>query len=213
MGNIELLDLLKGMVGELGLGFRPNEKMGTITIFEFHKRGVAVTLATNKSHNINNPAVVVAYRGPMKLSCFLRAYDMHSAQDFEDMRSMILQAAGRPEGVPLDIQEKLPTPLYLECHIVVRPADPKDVEFMQPLLKNIGLWSSIITMDDGGEEKAGDIIFTTRENGDNLDLMRDRMLSVLDFLTNSKAKIKRYKIESAVIDSKQDDHLFQLDMR
>lgn len=214
MGDIELLDLLKGMVGELGLGCRKNDN-GTITIFEFSKATVAVTLSTQKSHKLPNPAMVVAYRGIFKLSNFLRAYDLHDATDYEHMRSMILQASGRPKQIALDIEDEraeaeMCISHYLECHIVVRPDKPEDTEFMQPLMKARGWWMSTLTVDESNEEKAGDLIFTTRESDSDIIIIREKMLSALKFLSDNKTQIKRYKIEAAILDSKKSDHLFRL---
>jgi hypothetical protein len=103
---------------------------------------------------------------------------------------------------------------YLECHIVVRvPHDSNglvDALALKHAMADRGWWMSVLNVDESNEEKAGDLIFTTRDESSNIDIMKDRMLRALGYLKEFSLNVTRYKVEAAVIDSKQDDDLFPL---
>jgi len=94
-------------------------------------------------------------------------------------------------------------PFYYETHIVTSGLTER--------LRDFGFWSSRLTMDTSGEERADDVIWTTR--GKSLATAKLRLKEVLDALAYTRTPqqiVKRYKIEACVIDSKRDDTFFPI---
>lgn len=92
--------------------------------------------------------------------------------------------------------------MYFECHVVVKP--PYEVLTVQEAAKEFRFWMSTIQHDEGDDdEKAGDLIFTTRAQAySEIEL---QMIRLCRKLREKGVRVKRYKIEFAVVDSKSGD--------
>lgn len=212
MSDMQLMDLICGMLRDLGVNhiLYPNENI--ISVFKDALPDKVLTLTNIQGQNIGKPSWITTYRGDYKLSNFIASYDMHSTDHFEVMRSMILQAVGRPNGVRLDVQDGdvMVVSHHLECHIIARPGTDEDKDLIQDLMVRHGWWGSTITTDDHNEEKAGDYIITTRQADSSYPDMCNRLRVMLGILSQLSIKVTRYKIEAVVLDSHRNDEFYRL---
>ena len=97
--------------------------------------------------------------------------------------------------------------MYLECHVVVRAphltTDAKHDIF--DLATEFGFWGSKLTHDDSNEERAGDVILTTR--GQSEPEIREKLLRLIPTARGCGYNVSRYKIEQTVMDSNIKDEL------
>lgn len=92
---------------------------------------------------------------------------------------------------------------YYEVHCIV--GGPLDDEIQELAQKN-GFWWSVLEVETKkNEEEPGDIILTTRAEDEHL--AQASIYELAADLRDAKRKLKRYKVESAVLDSKIMDDL------
>lgn len=93
--------------------------------------------------------------------------------------------------------------MYLECHVVVcNPIDPAGA---LAIAKQHGFWGSRLIHDESNEERAGDVILTTRMMDDTK--LRAVIVDVVTALRKAGYNPSRYKIESTTLDSNINDAL------
>lgn len=93
--------------------------------------------------------------------------------------------------------------MYLECHVVVcNPVDPAGA---LELARQHGFWGSRLIHDESNEERAGDVILTTRTTDDTQ--MRAGIVGVVTALRHAGFTASRYKIEHITLDSNVNDEL------
>lgn len=93
--------------------------------------------------------------------------------------------------------------MYYEIHVIVSP--PFKQEDCLSLVKPYKWWGAVINQDTGHEEKAGDLILTTRAKSQ--DLSEDAIKTIIAALKDKGFNPTRYKIELATLDSKLEDTL------
>lgn len=94
---------------------------------------------------------------------------------------------------------------YYEIHVVVRmPSAP-----IADLVKKHGFWTSTLEFDESKEEKAGDVIATTRSKTEEAGVTAIR--AVVRELREAGQRVTRYKIEHVILDSKHGDVLEALE--
>ncbi|HYE93923.1 MAG TPA: hypothetical protein VEA38_23030 [Terriglobales bacterium] len=92
---------------------------------------------------------------------------------------------------------------YYEVHVIVGGEAPRSA--LAAMCVANGFWASELTSDTGGEERPGDVILTTRDSRQEAAIERIKRL-VLD-AKYTGIKVRRYKVEHCVLDSKVADEL------
>lgn len=92
---------------------------------------------------------------------------------------------------------------YFEIHVVVRAEAPPAL--IAHLVRQSGFWTSTLEFDESKEEKAGDVIATTRSKTEEAGVAAIR--KVVGDLREAGQKVTRYKIEHVILDSKHGDVL------
>lgn len=98
--------------------------------------------------------------------------------------------------------------MYFETHIIVgEPVaeSPADEGLIRKMASNHGFWCSVLNQDESNEERAGDMILTTRDQ--MLEDAKVRISELVYALHSHGVPVRRYKVEHAVLDSKLDDAL------
>jgi ornithine cyclodeaminase/alanine dehydrogenase-like protein (mu-crystallin family) len=99
--------------------------------------------------------------------------------------------------------------LYLEAHVIVLGRDGQALrDRIAQDGRTFGFWSSVLTADESAEEEAGDVILTTRDTDEPA--LKARMVHLMTHMTDRALIVKRYKIEAATLDSKEDQAMFKL---
>ncbi len=86
---------------------------------------------------------------------------------------------------------------YYETHIVVKP--PFHGEKVPTIAKNHGFWTSRIQMDGSDEERAGDLLLTTRDATQVLAEQRICLLVLALKISGHAPNVARYKIEHCIV--------------
>lgn len=103
--------------------------------------------------------------------------------------------------------------MYCEMHIICRPPLHGQARFFREekekisiLCKQHGWWWAELSHDEGDEEKAGDIILTSRDKTVMACTYKIESLYA-EFTTNKLPMPIRYKIELCIMDSKIKDEI------
>ena len=97
---------------------------------------------------------------------------------------------------------------YYEAHLIVRPTGPAieqaaDKGNVLRLAQAAGFWGAVLSHDESDEEKAGDLILTTREQ--DIWKLYDRMVRFATMLKEAGHPAVRLKIEQTIFDTKAGD--------
>lgn len=93
-------------------------------------------------------------------------------------------------------------PLYYECHITVDPIDSDRLDVFDNLAQGNGFRRArLLMVKDGVEQPANRDTFVSAKNVSYKPL-HDSMMNYLEALGHFGFKVRRYKIEAVIIDSK-----------
>lgn len=94
-------------------------------------------------------------------------------------------------------------PYYFEGHVVVRPPLGGDPTPTFAAAKEYQFWGSVLVADDGDEEKAGDVILTSR--APTREALIEKMRSLAAALRSNGYAVVRGKVEEVTFDTKHGD--------
>lgn len=96
-------------------------------------------------------------------------------------------------------------PYYFEGHVVVRPPLGGDPAPTFAAAKEYQFWGSVLVADESEEEKAGDVILTSR--GPTREALIKKMQTLAAALRSNGYVVTRGKVEEVTFDTKHGDVL------
>ena len=98
------------------------------------------------------------------------------------------------------------SPLYYECHITLDPVDEATLETLKSICEDYEFKVAKLYLDKESTKPNTLDSFTTGRSANYPDLEL-RMVKLIQKLKDCSFVVRRYKIESALIDSRIDDQL------
>src|SRR6185369_9095163 len=97
--------------------------------------------------------------------------------------------------------------LYFECHVTIDPLNGKRLKLFTEICKPLNFRvADLVMIKSNGKDKPSDRdSFCTSRSKDFNDL-NDRMVSLITECKKNSIKVRRYKIEDTILDSKYGDN-------